>query len=193
CTPVQIAGTDVAPADQQTWTLPAGTYSWEEDFANPTPTTGWALQSISCLPAGSATVDLPNRAFTANLTAGQHITCTYTNKQQTGQITIVKAAKPASSQNFSFYAFGPNSGCCTPVQIAGTDVAPADKHTWTLPAGTYSWKEDFYNPTPTPGWTLDSISCTPAGSATVDMSSLSFTATLAANQSITCTFTNRKM
>ncbi|MGB8260942.1 MAG: hypothetical protein WCE75_11350, partial [Terracidiphilus sp.] len=193
CIPVQVQGSNVAPSDQHTWTLAAGTYSWEEDFANPTPTTGWALQSISCLPAGSATVDLPNRAFTAHLAVGQHITCTYTNKPtqpQTGQITIVKSVPTPSTQLFNFYAFGSLSGCCMPVQIQGSNVAPTDQHTWTLAAGTYSWEEDFANPVPTVGWTLQSISCLPAGSATIDLTHRAFTAHLTAGQHITCTYAN---
>jgi plastocyanin len=111
---------------------------------------------------------------------------------QPGTITIVKVAQPSSAQNFSFYAFGANSGCCMPVQLSGLNTAPANQKTWTLAPGSYSWKEDFHNPVPVPGWTLASISCSPAGSATVNLSTLSFTANLTAGQNITCTFTDKK-
>ena len=195
CNPFQLSGQNSSPSNTKTWTLAPGGYSFKEDMNNPVPVVGWTLQGISCLPAGSATVNLSAMSFTANLAVGANITCTFTNKRTTaatGTITIVKVAQPASAQNFAFYAFGPLSACCMPFQLSGMNTSPTNAKTWTLAAGSYSFKEDFANPVPVTGWTLANISCTPAGSATVNMASMSFTANLAAGANITCTFTDTK-
>jgi len=183
--------------------LAPGSYSVTEDFFNPVPVTGWDLTGIVCLPAGSATVDLANRAFTVNLTAGANVTCTFTNTKQqpagTGTLTIVKDAVPNDAQDFAFYSFGPNSGSIMPFLLdddagaVGADNLLSNTKTFAnLAPGSYSVTEDFFNPVPVTGWDLTGIVCLPAGSAAVDLANRAFTVDLTAGDNVTCTFTNVK-
>ncbi|MGZ8298644.1 MAG: prealbumin-like fold domain-containing protein, partial [Allosphingosinicella sp.] len=190
CSPFQLDDDTFSMlSHSKTFTLAPGSYGFKEDFNNPVVVTGWTLASIVCT-GGAATVDLSTMSFTANLAAGQNITCTFRNTPTTGTITIVKDAAPNNPQDFAFYSFGPNSGCCNPFQL-DDDVDPTLSHskTFTLAPGSYAFKEDFSNPVVVTGWTLAGITCS-GGGTTVDLGTMSFTASLTAGQNITCTFRN---
>ena len=187
------AGASAALSNTKTFAmLAAGTYSVSEDL-----TAGWTVSGIACLPAGSGTVDLVNRAFTVNVTAGANITCTFNNTKRptTGSLTIMKSATPRDSQDFSFHAFGPNSGAIMPFLLdddagaAGASAALSNTKTFaTLAAGSYSVSEDM-----TAGWTVSGIACLPAGSGTVDLVNRAFTVNVTPSTNITCTFSNLKI
>jgi len=121
CMPFQLdddagaVGANNILSNTKTWTLAPGSYSFKEDFNNPFPVTGWNLMSISCLPASSATVDLPNHAFTANLTAGHHITCTFTNKKVPSTPVADLSVTKTCAVN------GPQSVLCT---VTVTNLGP---------------------------------------------------------------------
>ena len=79
----------------QTFTslLPAS-YTFTE-----TVTGGWSLDNITC-DGGNWTTN--GSSVTVNLADGQHITCTFINNAQPGQISIVKEASPADGTDFLF-------------------------------------------------------------------------------------------
>jgi hypothetical protein len=119
----------------------------------------------------------------------------------TGTLTIVKDAAPNDAQDFAFYAFGPNSGSIMPFLLdddagaVGADNILSNSKTFTLAPGSYSVKEDFYNPVPVTGWDSTGIVCTSSTGmtvGTVDLAIHAFTVDLAAGDNVTCTFTNTK-
>lgn len=179
------------------FTVTPGDYTVSQ--ADPGP--GWVLDAIKCNGPTPAFADLANRKVSLNVATGTNITCRFFNKRTsapppppptTGKITIRKQTTPSDPQDFAFYAFGPNSGCCGPFQL-DTDPGSSlpNSKTFTLPPGSYSFKEDFANPVPVPGWVLANINCT-GGGTTVDMNSKSFTANLQPGQNIVCTFVNQR-
>ena len=183
-------GGDVNLIKTKTFSVIPGDYTISQTHPGP----GWVLTGIQCDGPTPAYPNLANRSVSLNVATGAMTTCKFLNERAsappTGTITIRKQTNPNHPQDFAFYAFGPNSGCCGPFQL-DTDpgsALPVSK-TFTLAPGSYSFKEDFANPVPVPGWQLSSINCT-GGSATVDMNSKSFTANLLAGQNIVCTFVN---
>ena len=185
-------GGDANRIKTKTFSVMQGDYTISQTNATP----GWTLTGIQCDGPTPAYPNLAQRSVTLNVANGAMITCKFLNSRvtapPTGTITIRKQTTPANPQDFAFYAFGPNSGCCGPFQL-DTDPGsgpPADK-TFTLPPGSYSFKEDFANPVPVPGWVLATINCT-GGGTTVDMNSKSFTANLQPGQNIVCTFVNHR-
>lgn len=179
--------------------LPAGSYTFTEGLVS-----GWNLASIACTPSSGTTTNITTRAATINLAAGANVTCKFTNVKPpsgTGTLTIVKDAQPNDAQDFAFYAFGPNSGSIMPFLLdddtgaVGQNNSLSNSKTFTLAPGSYSVKEDFFNPVPVTGWNLTGIACTsstgmPVG--TVDLSVKAFTVNLAAGDNVTCKFTNVK-
>ena len=136
CMPFQLSGQNTSPTNTKNWTLAPGNYSFKEDFNNPVPVTGWNLVSISCLPASSnVVVDLPNKAFTAHLGTGAHITCTFTDKKATGTVTVKKVLVPATDPGKFTLQLTPNPGTLLANFLNagnGAVMGPV-----TVPAGNY--------------------------------------------------------
>lgn len=131
----------------------------------------------------------------------QGTACCGTVAPQLGTLTIVKDAVPNDAQDFAFYAFGPNSGSIMPFLLdddagaVGQNNILSNSKTFTLAPGSYSVKEDFFNPVPVTGWSLTGIACTSSAGVpvgTVDLSVKAFTVNLAAGANVTCKFTNVK-
>jgi len=204
-------GADSTLSNSKTFSnLAPGNYIVSENFYNPVPVTGWTLASITCTSATGmtvGTVDLTWQAFTVDLAAGDNVTCTFINVKTpasgTATLTIVKDAQPNDAQDFAFYAFGPNSGAIYPFQLdddagaVGADSTLSNSKTFAnLAPGSYSVKEDFFNPVAVTGWNSAGISCTSASGTTVgtvDMSTHAFTVDLAAGDNVTCKFVNTKV
>ena len=82
-TPRRLSGTGLAP----------GTYTITQ-----AATANWALSTLSCDTGES--VDLSNRRATLTLTAGEHVTCTFTNRS--AALTMIEDAASAGAQDFAF-------------------------------------------------------------------------------------------
>ena len=134
----------------------AGTYSVIE-MVPP----GWDLTSASCDDGSPVTA--------INLSAGETVTCTFTNIQR-GRILVEKVTDPAGS--FDVFTFRANYGDFT---VAVTDGVPNDSG--LLAPGVYSVSEDALS-----GWTLTSATCDNGD----DPSAI----TLGPGETVTCTFTN---
>ena len=158
--------------------ISAGTYTAAE-----TVPSGWDLTNRQCVLTGTATpksfASISN-GVSVDLTAGEDVTCTFTNTQQV-QLHIKKVTVPSgSAQSFSFTPSGYGSA------FNLTDGQTNDSG--YLTPGTYGAAETV----PT-GWDLTNRVCVLTGTATAK----SFTPTtngvsvaLAAGENVTCTFTN---
>ncbi len=123
----------------------------------------WVLTEASC--------DNGDSASSITLAAGQTISCTFINTQQ-GHIVVNKLTDPASDTTTSF-SFTPsyNGG-------AGFSLTNGDSNdSGLLVPGSYSVSEAALA-----GWDLIAASC--------DNGDLPSSITLAAGQTVTCTFTN---
>jgi hypothetical protein len=143
--------------------LAPGTYTSVE-----TGKTGWTLTKIECDDANSTG---NGSTATFKLEAGETVTCTFTNKLQTGNIIIKKVTSPTgSTQAFTFH----------PSYKANFSLKDGESdNSGPLPTGVYSVSEV----TPLPaGWTLKSFTC--------DDNSPVTAIALGANETVTCTATN---
>jgi uncharacterized repeat protein (TIGR01451 family) len=185
------AGANAVLSNSKTFpTLATGSYSVSEDL-----TAGWTVSNVACLPANSATVDLPNRALTVNVTAGANITCTFSNRKNpiigTGTLTVVKIAQPHDTTGFHFATQGAGLSPFWLDDDGNNSNARSNTKVFTgLAAGLpFTVTEDA-----TPGWTTPSIQCIPSiiGTSTTytDQLHRTFTVTIAAGVNMTCTVTN---
>jgi uncharacterized repeat protein (TIGR01451 family) len=158
-----------------------------------TPQAGYTVSSAcSNGVSGAASVNV-------TLGSAQTITCTFTNTRQVVDIVIVKQSIPQSSTNFRFTGsyLGGGSGSDSGSSIADfylDDAAPDDGDAYgsskrfTVPRGAvYSFSEPAVS-----GWHLASITCDPAGSATVNLAMRSVTIDTSSGYDVACTFRNEK-
>ncbi len=146
--------------------MPGSGYSISE-----TVPSGWDQQSASCSD-GSPTSNV-------SLSAGETVTCTFTNRKR-GQIVAVKDAVPNDPQDFSFTAGGGLSPASFSLDDDADGTLPAS-HTFTdvMPGSGYSLAETVPG-----GWDQTAATC--------DDGSPVSNINVAAGETVTCTFTNRK-
>jgi uncharacterized surface anchored protein len=117
--------------------VPAGTYHVTEG-ANPA---GFSFASLSCTTGGSQDGTVPKQA-NITLTAGQTVTCTYTNNQQFGAIKITKTSSKGTHPGLAGAKFSITSGGTaitgSPFTTAGTAGTVCVDH---LAFGTYAVTE----------------------------------------------------
>jgi len=129
---------------------------------------GWYLKSATCNNGQSPDA--------LTLTAGSNVICTFTNTKY-GSLTIVKDAKPSSTQEFSFTTTG--TGLSNFTLVDNSDTGNPSKKFENLLAGIYSVAETVPS-----DWYLDSTICSDSSPITaIDLS---------AGEDITCTFKNIK-
>lgn len=139
-------------------TLSPGTYTVAEN-----PVSGWDLVSSTCSD-GSAPGSI-------NLSAGETVTCTFSNRQD-GKILVTKQTTPDGSPQT--FGFSTNYGPGFSLEDGQTNDSGF------LDPGTYSVSENAVS-----GWTLTSSGCSD-GSAAASIS-------LSAGETVTCTFNNRQL
>ena len=146
--------------------IPGGGYSISE-----TVPSGWVLANASCdegSPVGNITIS-----------PGEVITCTFTNLKR-GQIVVVKDAQPNDAQDFSF--------------TAGGGLSPTSFQLDDDSNGTLSNTRTFTNIAPGSGYSV--AETVPSGwdqsSATCSDGSPISNVSVAAAETVTCTFTNYK-
>jgi uncharacterized repeat protein (TIGR01451 family) len=135
--------------------------------------TGWNLTDITCDNGNSSGAKATGVA-TFVVTAGQHVTCTYTNTKQT-TITVKKLTDP-SEDPATFGFTGDITATLGDGQSADASVAP----------GTYHVTEGA-----NAGWDLTDITCDSEGSSGVTATGVA-TFVVTAGQHVTCTFTNSR-
>lgn len=133
---------------------------------------GWDLTKIECDDANSTAT-----GSTANfkLDPGETVTCTFTNKEQTGTITVVKVTDPSPDPSGTAFPFVSNFMGNFTLKNTESKTSGA----LSVNGGPYSVAE-----TPVPaGWDKLSFTCTGGD----DPSAI----TLSANENVICTATNR--
>jgi hypothetical protein len=165
-------------ATTQTFEVDPGQYAVTE-----LPLSGWELSSISCsFDAGSnATLDLQTRTATIDLGVRGDVTCTFSNSETIGSITIVKSANPADDTPFDF------TGDLGDFSLSDPN---ATTQTFEVVPGQYAVTE-----LPLSGWELSSISCSfDAGSnATLDLQTRTATIDLGVRGDVSCTYSNTQV
>jgi len=140
------------------------------------PGSGYSVAEVS-LPSGwqfdSATCSDGSPYTNISLSAGETVTCTFTNRPQPGRIIIDKVTVPAGdSQLFNF-----NPSWTADFQLA--DGSAVYDSGYTLTGSNYSISEDSVS-----GWSLTSANCD-QGETIGDIDPQP-------GETVTCTFTNSK-
>ena len=158
-----------------------GTLSNTRTFTNVMPGNGYSLSET--VPSGwdqtAATCDDGSPVSNIDVAPGEIVTCTFTNRKR-GRIVAVKDATPNDPQDFSFTA----GGGLSPASFSLDDDAD----------GTLSNTRTFTDLAPGSGYSLSET--VPSGwdqtGATCDDGSPVSNIDVAAGETVTCTFTNRK-
>lgn len=142
--------------------------------------TGWDLTGISC-DDNDSTADLQTKTATFNVSAGEVITCTFSNTKR-GTITVEKITDPnGSEQTFGFVLGGDATG--------SANISDGGSHLFdNLLAGNYTLVEN-----PTTGWDLKNASCTTNQDRSLPYDGNQITSiTLHSGEDILCLFTNEQ-
>ena len=182
---------DAVPNDPQDFTFtcpaPLGTFSLDDDadgtLSNTNGPVSVAPNTYNCSEAAvtgwtqtSATCSDGSPVNAINVSAGENVTCTFTNTKD-GTITIIKDAVPNDAQDFSFTCSAPLGTFSLDDDADGT-LSNSNGPVMVAP-GTYSCSEATVS-----GWTQTSATCSD--------SSLVSAINLAPGESVTCTFANTK-
>lgn len=136
---------------------------------------------------GSVVSTTGSNPWTVNVVKDKDIVCTITNTLNTGSIVIIKDSVPNDAQDFSFTATG--TGLSNFSLDDDSDGALSNTKTFTgiLP-GSYTVTE-----TGTTGFNLSNLVCVdPTTNSSADLGTGTASINLAANETVTCTFTNTK-
>jgi hypothetical protein len=147
--------------------LTAGEYVITEQVPD-----GWYLADIQC----EGTSTMTSTSVTVRLKQGEHVVCTFVNKQY-GSITIAKATEPmTTTAGFSFRS------------TMGTfSLGDGESRTLdNLKAGSFSFTEIV-----SPGWYLEKVECT-GDKANHMVNGNTVEVMLEPGQDITCTFVNHR-
>jgi hypothetical protein len=158
--------------------LPPKIYSVSENVP-----AGWAFKSLQC--SGGADIIIGGRNASITLSAGEDVTCTYTN-EKLGSIKIIKEAFPANDTEFTFKEDISNPPSLTEFKLK--DPSDNTKLFDDLPPGDYTVQELVPS-----GWDIDDvIRCEKALETTigVNVAETKVFIGLAAGDDMTCTFTN---
>lgn len=144
-----------------------GTYTSTEGAVS-----GWDLTGINC-DDGDSTGDVSTRTATFRASVGERITCTFTNTKR-GRIVVTKDVVPDDASLWQISVTGQ-----APQTIGDSGMATFDD----LAPGTYVVSESG------PSGYASEVNCGGKGGA----SGTSHTFALNAGETVTCTFTNRKL
>lgn len=156
--------------------VPTGTHTITQ-----TAVPNWST-SIFCDTGES--VDVANRRVTIDLTAGENVTCWFTNRTQS--ITVVERSLRGSPQDF-MYTGCLGTACGVPFGLDDDEqndpTLPLSATAPGIPPGTYTITQALVA-----NWAL-SISCNT--NEVIDVANGRVTITLTNAENVTCTFTNR--
>ena len=167
----------LTPTTAPSITVPAtpGTYVVTE-----TVPSGWMLTYFTCTDANYY-ANVPLGYVEIFLEPGVDATCTFRNTR-TATLTVVKQANPADDTRFDFVV---DSGDSFSLSDPTTKTVTID-----VPYGPNALWEF-----PQPGWRLDNIACSAAGSSTYTptIATGDVDLNLAAGDAMTCTFSNSQV
>jgi hypothetical protein len=173
------AGGGLSPSSFQLDADSDGTLTNSNTFANVPPGSGYSLSET--VPSGwdqtGATCDDGSPVSDIDVSAGETVTCTFTNRKQ-GTIVVVKDTVPDDAEDFSFSAGG---GLSPSSFQLDDDSDPGLPNTQTFtdvaPGSGYSVSESV-----PPGWIQAGATCDD-GSPVSDID-------VSAGETVTCTFLN---
>ena len=163
----------------QSFEVDAGEYSVAE-----TVPANWVFESVACVDAAGQAVpdgDLTG-AVTVSLSIGQHVTCTFVNRQTgtggpEGSLTIIKQTVPPGGTGFDF-----DAGSLGTFSLDDDGSVTFGE----LEAGAYTVAEDD----PGGQWAFAQVECT---ALDWQQSGASVTVNLAEGEAAVCTFTNGQL
>ena len=162
-------------------TVDTGTYDLSEVFGANTSasdyTTTFACTGAAATPGGSGL------ARTITVAAGETVVCTFTNTRNTGSIELKKDWVGTAGNVDLFIKKG-----ATQIDTASANGADGTTGANTVDTGTYDLSEVFGANTSASDYTT-TFACTGAA-ATPGGSGLARTITVAAGETVVCTFTN---
>jgi CSLREA domain-containing protein len=153
-------------------------------FSETSPGPDYELTALECVEDGmnNSTADAGTGLATANVEAGETVTCTFTNSARSGTITVRKQTDPAGGTGFSF-AHNVDGG-------GGFDLDDDGSEPFLdVPPGTYTVIES--DPTPA-DFELTSLVCLDGSvsNSTTNAGGRQATIRLDPGEHVTCTFTN---
>ena len=146
-------------------------------------TTGWSLADVTCVdPTDNSTSGLPSAA-TANidLAAGETVTCTFTNTRNTGSLQVIKNVDLNGDGDYTDE--GEAGATDWSFDITSGEQNIATGQTRTLNTGSYTISEDGKTDYHLVGW-----ACSDGTSGSTN----SIPATISADTTLTCTFSNAR-
>ncbi|NMA13440.1 MAG: Cna B-type domain-containing protein, partial [Chloroflexi bacterium] len=156
---------------------------------------GWDLTNLVCTGGASIVTDLPNKKATISLSAGENITCTFTNTAIEPKLKLVKAFDPVDSGtlgNWKLKATGTGESPIILEGVAGSNnvdssLSPAFPGTHDFKPDTYTLSEEGVSGTDADNFTPGTVwNC---GSANMDGDNK---ITLHYGDNVTCTITNTR-
>lgn len=186
------SGGNAVLAKDKTLMIPPG----DIQITQSNPGAGWTLDAINCSGSGSVSPNIAQRRVTLNVADGAMVTCKFINSRvsvppPTAEIRIFKDAMPNSLADFGFTGSGPNFAQAFILDddagVPNASTQRQNNKAFIVPPGQpYVFTEPQVN-----GWVLTGITCSPNGSAAVDLSGRKVTVTPLAGQTVTCTFRNK--
>src|SRR5262249_18033451 len=150
---------------------------------------GWNLTNLTCNNAAGTTVNLAAGRVTATLSAGQNVTCTYTDTLQRGRLTVNKVVVSPGPGNTDQFALSINGSTIT-TTAPGANGTTGSVNV-TPPTATFG--EAAGNATTNLANYTTTVACVLTGTntpVTVGGSNPAFTVNVGAGQDVTCTITN---
>ena len=188
-TPFDFTEDIPGPGNGFTLTDPADNTETFDDVApgsytvGETGETGWSLDDLTCVdPSNNTTTDLNGGTAVINLSAGETVTCTFSNSRDTGTVVIQKEADPEDDTAFDFTENIHGGGGLFTLTDPSDNIEQFDD----VPTGSY-----LVNETGEAGWTLDSITCDDANS-TGNTATGQATINVEKDEVVTCVFENSR-
>jgi len=155
-----------------------GTYAVTE-----TVPTGWSLTALTC--SNASATSLANATATVTIAPGESVVCTFTDTRL-GSIRIVKRIHSDETTAFTFAVPTTMDGSGTFTLTPTVQATEAARQFDNLAPGSYAITET--NPA---GWTLIGLSCVdPTADSTTSVANETATVSLAAGETVECTFEN---
>ncbi|MFL5721534.1 MAG: hypothetical protein ACJ778_13765, partial [Chloroflexota bacterium] len=182
------AGGSATP-NSTTFTIPAAQFGGKT--ITETAVSGWSLTNLVCTGDSASSTDTATRTATLDVSAGEAITCTYTNTKD-ATVTIVKDALPDDAQDFGYTTTGSGLSPFTLDDDGAGGSATPNQTTFTIPAAQFGQKS--VTESATSGWTLTDLTCSGASITYSNNNTAGIaqtaTFTVGAGDAVTCTYTN---
>jgi len=168
------------PSQQESDYVPAGQYQILQDEVP-----GWTV-NVQCDDPNGGENGYTN-GVVIDMSAGETITCTFTNTPTTGDINIYQTTQPQDPTVFQYGGDLGSFGLADDGDESGADLTWRNFSTSGIAAGTYVETQSFLD-----GYNVTGITCNdPDGGTTVDLATRRITVDLDGGETIDCTVTDQ--